>query len=302
MMQTTLTGQRRQRRQSAHESAPGTKRLRKSKPRRCARDPVRAATRRGQRILKEVKQLLELRADRKLDVINRLILSLNKQERAELRELGAMQQERYLGIRDAVKFMEERCFNALNSIDLRACEALPIRTMMKIRERLACDAEGKRVVLARPPPYTGAGNPVTQVSNRENGIKWEHKAICVPFVFRDPAQIRAALDKVLEGRTLHLAADFDAAAWELLEMARTLLNQLARDNNLLKLPPGELRVLQLIFDGHGWSSRCGAVRFTLRCVHTVEDHNATRNANDPIFALGQDKCDEYRVVYIYIYI
>ena len=74
------------------------------------------------------------------------------------------------------------------------------------------------------------------------------------------------------------------------EMAHSLLTQLEFDKNLLELPEGVLRVMQLIFDGHGWTSRCGTVRFTLRCVHTIEDHNSTRNARDPIFALGTDKC------------
>ena len=262
---------------------------RKSKP-RAGKNPVRAAQRRGQRILKEVQRLLSLRADVKLNVINRLIIGLQAGERAELRSLGAMQQERYVAVKEAVEVMERSCFTALNSVDLRSCLALPVSTLMTIRERLSRDASGQRVVLARPPPYTGIGNPVTRKSNRAQGINYEHKCICVPYVFREPGQIKAALDKVLDGYTLNLAFDFDAAAWDLRDMARSLLLQLEADENLLKLPAGALRVLQLIFDGHGWSSRCGAVRFTLRCVHTIEGHNDTRNARDPMFALGTDKC------------
>ena len=42
-----------------------------------------------------------------------------------------------------------------------------------------------------------------------------------------------------------VAFDFDAAAWDLWDMARSLLVQLEADDNLLKLPAGALRVLQL---------------------------------------------------------
>lgn len=265
------------------------KTYRKSAPRN-AKDPEAAAMRRAQRIMKEINTLLNLRPDVKIKAINKLLIGLSKQERAELREMHAIWQEHYIAVRAAVQIMEKENFNASNSIDLRSSEALPISTMMAIRERLACDAEGKRIVLIRPPPYQGKGNPLTQRSNREQGIYYEQKNICVPYVFRDPRQISNALSKVLEDHTLHLAYDFDAAAWDLWDMARNLLLQLERDQNLLELPDGEMLVLQLIFDGHGWHTRCGAVRFTLRCPLTLEDHNSTRNARDPIFALGTDKC------------
>ena len=111
----------------------------------------------------------------------------------------------------------------------------------------------------------------------------------VPWTFRNSSQIKAAADGVLDGRTLHLAYDFDGAAWDMWEQARELLIQLEQDHNLLPLPAGVLRTMQIIFDGHGWSSRTGAVRFVLRCTQTEHDHNATRNARNPIFALGTDK-------------
>ena len=266
------------------------KNYRKSKPRKEGKDPERAAARRAQRVMKEIHRLLNLRADVKIDVINRLLIKLTKAERAELRGMGAMMQEQYIAVREAVTRMEKENFNAINSIDIRSTEALAIRPMMAIRERLACDAEGKRIVLIKPPHYQGKNNPLTRKSNRDQGIYYEHKNICVPYVFRNPKQIAAALSTVLDGHTLQLSYDFDAAAWDMWDMARNLLLQLEHDKNLLELPAGTLRVLQLIFDGHGWLSRCGAVRFTLRCVDTIEDHNSTRNARDPIFALGTDKC------------
>eukprot|EP00966_Prymnesium_polylepis_P288177 6656057-Prymnesium_polylepis.1 len=105
------------------------------------------------------------------------MLNLNQKERVELRALHAIQQEHYIAKRDCVEFLERECFNALNSIDLRACEALSIRLMDRLRERLACDEHGERRVICRPPQYTGIGNPLTQKSNREQGILWEHKAV-----------------------------------------------------------------------------------------------------------------------------
>ena len=48
-------------------------------------------------------------------------------------------------------------------------------------------------------------------------------------------------------------------------------------------------MLQLIYDGHGFTSASGAARFCLRSPHTKRSHNATRNAFDPIFFLGSDK-------------
>jgi hypothetical protein len=68
-----------------------------------------------------------------------------------------------------------------------------------------------------------------------------------------------------------------------------LLTMLEKDSNMLVLPPSVKRVLQLIFDGHGFLSRSGAVRFSVRSPHTIKDHNATRNARDPIFFIGTDK-------------
>jgi hypothetical protein len=262
---------------------------RKSKPHKDCQNPARAAQRRAQGVVSKIMYELSLRPDIRADCLNRVMLNLSQQERVELRALHAIQQEHYIAKRDCVEFLERECFNALNSIDLRACEALSIRLMDRLRERLACDEHGNRRVICRPPQYTGIGNPLTQKSNREQGILWEHKAVLVPYIFRNSQQMKKAADLVLEGRTLHLAFDFDGAAWDLFDQARDLLRQLEYDGNLLVLPPGVLRTLQIIFDGHGWTSRSGAVRFVLRCTDTERDHNATRNARNPIFALGSDK-------------
>ena len=114
-------------------------------------------------------------------------------------------------------------------------------------------------------------------------------AVKVPFVFPYPKKIAEAATYVMGGRTLNLAYDFDGAAWDMWSSMNDLLTDLEYDKNLLVLPPGSLRVMQVIFDGHGWTSKAGACRFTLRCVHTERDHNATRNAVDPMFMIGSDK-------------
>jgi hypothetical protein len=111
----------------------------------------------------------------------------------------------------------------------------------------------------------------------------------MPYVFAHSKGLKVAADQVLAGRRLHLAHDFDGAAWDMYESMRDILKQLECDNNILTLPADVMRTFQFIFDGHGWNSRTGAVRFVLRCTQTKRDHNSTRNARDPIFFLGDDK-------------
>ena len=160
--------------------------------------------------------------------------------------------------------------------------------MENVRERLG-RIDGKRVVLATPPDFRGVGNALTRKSNQEQGIKYQTSKVCVPFPFKNAAQVRAAGKEVIEGRTLHLAQDFDGAAWDCFASAKDVLEVAASDNNLLALPQGSaadalgllsLRALQLMFDGHGWSSRGGVCRFLLRTPHTT----ATRPGLTPEYS------------------
>jgi hypothetical protein len=184
----------------------------KSKQQANAKDPERNAAQRAAEYTKRVKAALDLRADIKIDVLNRLVLSLSSLERAQLRAMGAMQQEHYVAQRSAVDKLQTHCYNALNGVDLRACEALPVRLMQRMADRLSTDEDGKRVVLCKPPDYKGKYNPVTRKSNREQGIKSEGKAVMAPRIFPRHGAIVAAGRRVIDGRTLHLATDFDGAA------------------------------------------------------------------------------------------
>eukprot|EP00966_Prymnesium_polylepis_P101637 2353645-Prymnesium_polylepis.1 len=82
---------------------------------------------------------LNARSDIAVEVLNRVILKLSKAQRAELRGLGAMLQERFLTCRHTVNTLKQRCYNAMNSLDLRACEALPFMTMRRVAERLCTE-------------------------------------------------------------------------------------------------------------------------------------------------------------------
>ena len=90
--------------------------------------------------------------------------------------------------------MKRECFNALNAIDIRACEALPVRQMRRMVERLCLDENGKRRVLAEPPSYKGKYNPLTQSSNREQGIKENGKGLRPAYYFPDHSAMVAAAD------------------------------------------------------------------------------------------------------------
>ena len=73
-----------------------------------SKDPAAAAIRRVQRVASAVQTLLSNREDIKLEVLNRVILHLNKEERAALRVMGAMQQEHYVAARDTCSHVPEQ--------------------------------------------------------------------------------------------------------------------------------------------------------------------------------------------------
>ena len=244
---------------------------------------------RQQRWAKKIFTLLRLRADISVAILNRVILALSAEERAVLRALGAMQQEWYLATKDTVSTLEKRCYNAHHTLELRATRAMPISLIDSVREMLAFDDQGDRIILRTPPSHFGKNNPITRKCNKALGITHTRKGVMAPYVFKDRNQIVATANQLLEGRTLHLAQEFDGAAWDVRESCADVLAQASRDNNLLDLPLGWLRNIQIIFDQHGWTAKTGAVRFVTRCTQLVTNHNDPRNSRDPIFYLGEDK-------------
>ena len=66
---------------------------RKSRPKKNTKDPIEAKARRVRFIGRNILRELELRADIKMEVLNWVILQLEKADRDDLRALGALQQE-----------------------------------------------------------------------------------------------------------------------------------------------------------------------------------------------------------------
>ena len=65
------------------------------------------------------------------------------------------------------------------------------------------------------------------------------------------------------------------------------LKQLERDANIAPLLDGTKRVLQIIFDGHGWTSSSGAVRFVLR-------PGSARSRSSPLVSAHSSSSDAAR--------
>ena len=177
-----------------------------------AKNPERNFAKRAQEYANQITAALKLRPDIKIETLGRVLANLDKEERTALRVHGVMEQEWYLAKRECVRDLEKLCFNALHAVDLRANEALPVRVMARIADRLSCDDSGERIVLARPPIYTGAYNPLTQKSNRDAGIHDTEKGVLGPRCFPRHSLVVSSMNKVLEGRKLHLAFDLTSRA------------------------------------------------------------------------------------------
>ena len=162
------------------------------------------------------------------------------------------------------------CFNARNSIDLRANEALSFSTINNIRDRLGKDKHGKRLVLMKAPDYKGDCNPLTRENNKAQGIMWAKGEVRVPFAFKNSQQIRAAGEEVLKGRQLYLADDMDGCAWDATDMMADVLHQADKDNNLLKLDSEgrtHTAVVVVLSSTLGWGADSPAPVFPLRARH-----------------------------------
>ena len=267
-------------------------------PARLAKAAKAANARRLRLSVKTICDELDGREDITAEVLNVVIIKCSKPVRAALRLLGAMQQERFLGVKHAIDQLKQRCLNVANSLDLRSNEALPYSTMRRVSERLSTeliDGELCRVILMTAPSHQGEHNPLTRRSNREQGI-WDGMSVRAPHVFQGDKSISAALSTLCEDHELQLSVPsqdgIDWAGWYLIDIARDVIAQAAGDDNLRPVKVGLSRRLQMIFDAHGWTSASGATRFMLRCPDTKEQHNSTRYARDVSFYVGRDKHSE----------
>ena len=121
----------------------------------------------------------------------------------------------------------------------------------------------------KAPDYKGDCNPLTRENNKAQGIMWAKGEVRVPFAFKNSQQIRAAGEEVLKGRQLYLADDMDGCAWDATDMMADVLHQADKDNNLLKLPPGEGR--------HTRTCTCILTLFTRMHMH-ARTHARTHTA------------------------
>ena len=89
-------------------------------------------------------------------ILNRLVLASDNAQRQIFSTLHVAQQERYLGVRDAVDRIREQGFTAEHCADLVCNEHLSVGTTRNINDRLTQvkDEEGyaKRLELARHCP------------------------------------------------------------------------------------------------------------------------------------------------------
>ena len=137
--------------------------------------------RRVQNWSKHLEGLLEGRTGIVAAIVDRLVLKRSVGERAELRTMGGMLQERYLAvslplpacpassathpadapcspvpqIRDAVKMLEKKVYTAVNSLEMRLNEQISTRAFARIRKVLTqvknAKGEWERFQLATPP-------------------------------------------------------------------------------------------------------------------------------------------------------
>ena len=231
-------GAKRKRQRADADKAVARPKGHKSKAFKSAKNPERNRGERAQMYANKFNAEIKLRQDIYIEIHGRMIHNLNKEERAKLRLEPVMQQERLLAQQELLESLKRGWYNARNAIDLRACEALPIRMMERMVERLSCDMNGKRGVIAVA--RSTKDSYLTVQSNNVNGIRPGQKLL-VPRIFPDASHVRGAADRILDGRRLFLAVDMDGAAWDVTRIGRDLLGMLAADDNLIMLPAGKMR-------------------------------------------------------------
>ena len=162
-----------------------------------------------------------------------------------------MAQEHQIGAKRAVGQLTQRCYNASNSLEIRACEAIPFSVFRRMTERLrteTVDGEGVDVIICSAPRYGGRDNPISRRSNILNcGSADGH--VLAPRVFADDKKVGAELNLLCADCEMmvsvpSLDGGIDASFWFFPDTARKVLQQAAADDNLASLPPGFTRRIQ----------------------------------------------------------
>eukprot|EP00965_Chrysotila_dentata_P047369 1571601-Pleurochrysis_carterae.AAC.2 len=248
---------------------------------------------RRHRLAKTLSAMMRLRpVEDHAHAVNAIIQAFSVEQRAELRKLTALQQERFLAQRDLCQLLRSQHFTPKGSLSIRLDNFLPTRALDRANTVLSKvqdeDGTWRRPILLSMP--SGC-----RTSNRALGI-------CSPLrmfnVLSLPREIAAALDEVVTpfGELSVGGNDFNTAAWDIRTMASSVLAAAAAFNNLRDLsstnPLISTRKIQLQFDGMSWTRGHGCTRLIVRTPCLLTEFNSPFFSRDCLFYIGGDKCKD----------
>ena len=199
--------------------------------------------RRIQRATKFFSDELQKRSFCRPEIVSRLALMLNVEERERMRGLGFLRQEWFLAMRECVRRLQTRLYTAENTMEIRLSELISIRSLRRMRRVLTTvrDDAGKWVhfAVASPPvPGRKGGDPSLQKKNNEAQKIFRNRHVYAPQVIATDDAVRAASRKLLAGRKMEVAVPskdgLSGAAWNLLDVARDVFAGLSAGVNNLR--------------------------------------------------------------------
>jgi hypothetical protein len=221
--------------------------------------------------------------------VNELIETLlDRETRLLLREESYVERERYVAVRWAFRELNTNWWTAHNWLELRLKKFLTMRVFqlggkLFSRKQNADGAWQPAVLMPLPTPAKRA---------RQDGI---YTPLFVPNPFRQPEQIKAAQDTVLEGFHFDVSADGKAVSLDPLERGHACLKH-AQDRHNLRAPeslPGKRLRLQILLNAVGYFRQGHmATRFGIRSPDLCRWHNATYFCTNISFYLSCDHTDE----------
>ena len=124
-------------------------------------------------------EALGARNGEKARALNSALLKLPNAVRDPLRNLGYVQQERFLGVRDACDTLGADHFNTFNALDLRTATGTSVRTMVKYNHMCAyteaANGGNRRAVLPRLYRCHGRSSSATPSSSPSG---WRRDSAC----------------------------------------------------------------------------------------------------------------------------